>query len=74
MDTEDPRNENKASRKDSEVPSTEEPREDQRVNQELDASINSTNNVNVVSSTVNVAVTEVNAVDPKTSIEVPNDL
>ncbi|GKD01829.1 hypothetical protein Tco_1172103 [Tanacetum coccineum] len=86
MDTEDPGNENEASGKDSEVPSTEEPREDQRVNQELDASINSTNNintasdgnntnnVNVVSSTVNAAVTEVNVVDLKTSIELPNDL
>ncbi|GKB53431.1 copia protein [Tanacetum coccineum] len=85
-DAEDPRNENAASRKDSEVPSTEEPREDQRVNQELDASINSTNhintnsdgnntnNVNVVSSTINVAVTKVNVVDPKTSIELSNDL
>ncbi|GJQ95694.1 hypothetical protein Tco_0006833 [Tanacetum coccineum] len=60
----------KDSRKDSEVPNTEEPREDQRVNQELDASINSTNNinsasdgnstnnVNVVSSIVNAAVIE----------------
>ncbi|GJZ20997.1 putative ribonuclease H-like domain-containing protein [Tanacetum coccineum] len=47
MDTEDPGNENAASGKDSEVPSTEEPREDQRVNQELDASINSTNNINI---------------------------
>ncbi|GKB72940.1 putative ribonuclease H-like domain-containing protein [Tanacetum coccineum] len=86
MDTEDPGNESEASGKDSEVPSTEEPREDQRVNQELDASINSTNNintasngnntnnVNVVSSTVNAAGIEVNAVDPKTSIELPNDL
>ncbi|GJX95548.1 putative ribonuclease H-like domain-containing protein [Tanacetum coccineum] len=85
IDTEDPGNENEASGKDSEVPSTEEPREDQRVNQELDASINSTNNintasdgnstnnVNVVSSTVNAAVTEVNVVDPKTSIELLND-
>ncbi|GJY51539.1 putative ribonuclease H-like domain-containing protein [Tanacetum coccineum] len=85
-DAEDPGNENAASRKDSEVPSTEEPREDQRVNQELDASINSTNhintnsdgnntnNVNVVSSTINVAVTKVNVVDPKTSIELSNDL
>ncbi|GKD82291.1 putative ribonuclease H-like domain-containing protein, partial [Tanacetum coccineum] len=71
MDTEDPWNENEDSGKDSEVPSTEEPREDQRVNQELDASINNTNNVNAVSSTVNVAVTEVNAVDPKTNIELP---
>ncbi|GJS93791.1 ribonuclease H-like domain-containing protein [Tanacetum coccineum] len=80
-DTEDPGN------KDSEVPSIEEPREDwyQRVNQVLDAGINntnnintasdgnSTNNVNVVSSTVNVAGIEVNVVDPKTSIELPSD-
>ncbi|GJS23201.1 putative ribonuclease H-like domain-containing protein [Tanacetum coccineum] len=35
---------------------------------------NSTNNVTAVSSTVNAAGTEVNAVDPKTSIELPNDL
>ncbi|GKC12662.1 putative ribonuclease H-like domain-containing protein [Tanacetum coccineum] len=34
---------------------------------------NNTNNVNVVSLTVNAAVTEVNVVDPKTSIELPND-
>ncbi|GJT73800.1 ribonuclease H-like domain-containing protein [Tanacetum coccineum] len=34
---------------------------------------NSTNNVNVVSLTINAAGTEVNAVDPKTSIELPND-
>ncbi|GJS44749.1 putative ribonuclease H-like domain-containing protein [Tanacetum coccineum] len=34
---------------------------------------NSTNNVNAVSSTVNVVGSEVNAVDPKTSIELPND-
>ncbi|GJW01042.1 ribonuclease H-like domain-containing protein [Tanacetum coccineum] len=85
MDTEDPWNESEALGKDSEVPSTEEPREDQRVNQELDASINSTNNintasngnntnnVNAVSSTVNFAVTKVNVVDLKTSIELPND-
>ncbi|GKD08580.1 hypothetical protein Tco_1188265, partial [Tanacetum coccineum] len=87
-DAEDPGNEsgNLTKGKDSEVPSIEEPREDQRVNQELDASINrtnnintasdgnSTNNVNAVSSTVNVAVIEVNDVDPKTSIELPNDL
>ncbi|GJU17005.1 hypothetical protein Tco_1144971 [Tanacetum coccineum] len=83
--TEDLGNENEASGKDSEVPSIEDPREDQRVNQELDASINSTNNintasdgnstnnVNAVSLTVNAAVIEVNAVDPKTSIELPND-
>ncbi|GKF64159.1 hypothetical protein Tco_0187607 [Tanacetum coccineum] len=75
-DAEDPRN------KDSEVLSTEEP----RINQEKDDCINSSNNINtasdgnntnngnVVSSTVNVVVTEVNVVDPKTSIELPNDL
>ncbi|GKA86400.1 putative ribonuclease H-like domain-containing protein [Tanacetum coccineum] len=68
--------------KDSEVPSIEE----QRVNQELDASINNTNNinnasdgnntnnVNAVSSTVNAVGIEVNVVDPKTSIELLNDL
>ncbi|GJV29327.1 hypothetical protein Tco_1385775, partial [Tanacetum coccineum] len=67
--------------KDSEVPSTEEP----RINQEMHDNINNTNNintasdgnntsnVNVVSSTVNAAVTEVNVVDPKTSIELLND-
>ncbi|GKB59676.1 putative ribonuclease H-like domain-containing protein [Tanacetum coccineum] len=67
--------------KDSEVPSTEEP----RINQEKDDNINSTNNintasdgngtnnVNAVSSTVNVAGSEVNVVDPKTCIELPND-
>ncbi|GKE08467.1 putative ribonuclease H-like domain-containing protein, partial [Tanacetum coccineum] len=78
MDTEDPRNENATSGKDSEVPSTKEPREDQRVNQELDASINSTNNINTASNgnstnNVNVAVTEVNVVDLKISIELLND-
>ncbi|GJV88463.1 ribonuclease H-like domain-containing protein [Tanacetum coccineum] len=78
-DVQDPGNE------DSEVPSTKEPREDQRVNQVLDAGINSTNNinttsdgnstnnVNAVSSTVNVARIEVNVVDPKISIELSND-
>ncbi|GKB14417.1 uncharacterized mitochondrial protein-like protein [Tanacetum coccineum] len=82
-DAEDPGNEsgNPTEGKDSEVPSTEEP----RINQEKDDNINSTNNintasdgnntnnVNVVSSTVNAAGIEVNAVDPKTSIELPND-
>ncbi|GKG06573.1 hypothetical protein Tco_0329542, partial [Tanacetum coccineum] len=70
IDIEDPKNENVSSGKDSEVPNTEEAKEDQRVNQELDASINSTNNintasdgnntnnVNAVSSTINVVVTE----------------
>ncbi|GJR71271.1 putative ribonuclease H-like domain-containing protein [Tanacetum coccineum] len=86
-DAEDPMNENgnQTKGKDSEILSTEEPRKDQRVNQELDASINntnninsasdgnSTNNVNAVSSTVNAVVTEVNVVDPKTSIKLPND-
>ncbi|GJY85993.1 putative ribonuclease H-like domain-containing protein [Tanacetum coccineum] len=84
MDTQDPVNENEASGKDSKVPSTEEPREDQRVNQELDASINNTNNintasdrnntnnVNVVSLTVNAVVIKVNVVDLKTSIELLN--
>ncbi|GJV91291.1 putative ribonuclease H-like domain-containing protein [Tanacetum coccineum] len=45
--------------KDSEVPSTEEP----RVNQEKDANINSTNNINTVSPTVNAAGIEDNVVD-----------
>ncbi|GJW37891.1 putative ribonuclease H-like domain-containing protein [Tanacetum coccineum] len=35
---------------------------------------NNTNNVNAVSSTVNAPGIEVNAVDPKTSIELPNNL
>ncbi|GJW92319.1 putative ribonuclease H-like domain-containing protein [Tanacetum coccineum] len=43
----------------SEVPNTEEP----RVNQEYDESINNTNNINTVSSTVNTASIEDNAVD-----------
>ncbi|GJZ22207.1 ribonuclease H-like domain-containing protein [Tanacetum coccineum] len=34
---------------------------------------NNTNNVNAVSSTVNADGTKVNVVDPKTSIELPND-
>ncbi|GJW92243.1 putative ribonuclease H-like domain-containing protein [Tanacetum coccineum] len=38
-----------------------------------DSDENSTSNVNAVSSTVNVAGIEVNAVDPKTSIELPDD-
>ncbi|GJT23534.1 hypothetical protein Tco_0893471 [Tanacetum coccineum] len=83
-DAEDPRNEsgNPTERKDSEVLSTEEP----KINQEKDDNINSTNNintasdgnntdnVNAVSSTVNAADIEVNVVDHKTSIELPNDL
>ncbi|GJS12775.1 ribonuclease H-like domain-containing protein [Tanacetum coccineum] len=82
-DDEDPGNEsgNPTEGKDSEVPSTDEP----RINQVLDVGINSTNNidtasggnntnnVNAVSLTINAAGLEVNAVDPKTSIELPND-
>ncbi|GKF05862.1 putative ribonuclease H-like domain-containing protein, partial [Tanacetum coccineum] len=45
--------------KDSKVPSTEEP----RVNQEKDANINITNNINTVSSTFNVGCIKDNAVD-----------
>ncbi|GJR47893.1 hypothetical protein Tco_1315996 [Tanacetum coccineum] len=45
--------------KDSEVPSIEEP----RVNQEKDANINSTNNINTVSPTVNAASMKDSAVD-----------
>ncbi|GKD92996.1 retrovirus-related pol polyprotein from transposon TNT 1-94, partial [Tanacetum coccineum] len=66
---------------DSEVPSTEEP----RVNQEKDDNVSSTNNVNTarinntntinnVSQTVNTAGIEVIVVDPKLSIELPDDL
>ncbi|GJW95660.1 ribonuclease H-like domain-containing protein [Tanacetum coccineum] len=44
---------------DSEVPNTEE----SRVNQELDANVNSTNNINIVSPTVNAADIENNAID-----------
>ncbi|GJR26153.1 putative ribonuclease H-like domain-containing protein [Tanacetum coccineum] len=69
-DAEDPGNE------DSEVPSTEEP----RVYQEKDDNVSSTNNVNTasntintVSPTVNAAGIEVNVVDPKSSIELPDD-
>ncbi|GKD19183.1 putative ribonuclease H-like domain-containing protein, partial [Tanacetum coccineum] len=82
-DAEDPGNEsgNPTKGKDSEVSSTEEP----RINQEKDDNINntnnintasdgnSTNNVNAVSSTVNAVGLEVNVVDLKTSIELPND-
>ncbi|GJY45756.1 putative ribonuclease H-like domain-containing protein [Tanacetum coccineum] len=82
-DAEDPGNEsrNPTKGKDSEVPSTEEP----RINQEKVDNINSTNNinsasdgnstnnVNAISSIVNTARIKVNVVDPKTSIELPND-
>ncbi|GKE49274.1 hypothetical protein Tco_1480532 [Tanacetum coccineum] len=53
MDAEHPEN------KGNEVPNTEEP----RVNQEQDESINSTNNINTVSSTINTASIEDNDVD-----------
>ncbi|GJX87964.1 putative ribonuclease H-like domain-containing protein [Tanacetum coccineum] len=53
MDTKNPENENSA------VPNTEEP----RVNQEQDESINITNNINIVSLTVNTASIEDNALD-----------
>ncbi|GJS66730.1 putative ribonuclease H-like domain-containing protein [Tanacetum coccineum] len=48
-------------------------KEDERDNQEKDDNVNSTNNVNAVSSTVNTAGIEVNAVGAKTSIELPDD-
>ncbi|GKC16734.1 putative ribonuclease H-like domain-containing protein [Tanacetum coccineum] len=65
-DAKDPGNEsgNPTEGKDSEVPSTEEP----RINQEKDDNINNTNNVNAVSSTVNVVVTEVNVVNLKKAL------
>ncbi|GKB23177.1 uncharacterized mitochondrial protein-like protein, partial [Tanacetum coccineum] len=62
-DAEDPRNE------DSEVPSTEEP----IVNQEKDASVNSTNTINTVSPTVNTAGIEDNAVDENIVYECDDD-
>nr|GFC61182.1 hypothetical protein [Tanacetum cinerariifolium] len=52
-DAEDPGN------KDSEVLSKEEP----RVNQEKDANVNNTNNINTISPTINVADIEDNAID-----------
>ncbi|GKF63673.1 hypothetical protein Tco_0187121, partial [Tanacetum coccineum] len=83
-DEEDPGNEsgNPTEGKDSEAPSIKDP----IINQENDDYINSTNNinttsdgnntnnVNAVSSTINAAGSEVNVVDPKTSIKLPNDL
>ncbi|GJR20601.1 putative ribonuclease H-like domain-containing protein [Tanacetum coccineum] len=66
MDTEDPGNESEASGKDNaSINSTN--------NINTASNGNNTNNVNAVSSTVNAAGIEVNAVDPKTSIELPND-
>nr|GEW80045.1 ribonuclease H-like domain-containing protein [Tanacetum cinerariifolium] len=54
---------------DNEVLSTEEP----RVNQEKEANVNNTNNINAVSSTVNAASNEINAVGRKSSIELSDD-
>ncbi|GKE85563.1 hypothetical protein Tco_1559305 [Tanacetum coccineum] len=75
-DAEDPRNKsgNPTKGKDSEVPSTEEP----RINQEKDDNINNTNNINTASdgnntNNVNAAGLKVNSVDPKTNIELLND-
>ncbi|GJU62242.1 putative ribonuclease H-like domain-containing protein [Tanacetum coccineum] len=48
-------------------------KEDESDDQEKDDNINSTNNVNAVSSTVNVVGIKVKDVDPKTSIELPDD-
>nr|GEZ05422.1 ribonuclease H-like domain-containing protein [Tanacetum cinerariifolium] len=56
--------------KDSEIPSTKEP----RVDQEEKDSVNSTNRVNVVSSTVNTANNEVHVVGRKSSIKLLPDL
>ncbi|GJZ68140.1 putative ribonuclease H-like domain-containing protein [Tanacetum coccineum] len=60
-DTKDQGNEsgNPSEGKNSKVPSTEEP----RINQEKDASVNTTNNINIVSPTVNAARIEDNAID-----------
>nr|GEY97562.1 hypothetical protein [Tanacetum cinerariifolium] len=63
-DTKDPGNE------DSEALITKQP----RVNQEEMGSVNSTNIVNAVSSTVNAANNEVSVVGRKSSIELPDDL
>ncbi|GKA96912.1 putative ribonuclease H-like domain-containing protein [Tanacetum coccineum] len=55
--------------KDSEVPNIEEP----RVNQEQDESVNSTNNINTVSLTVNTASIEDNAIDENTVYRCADD-
>ncbi|GJU26331.1 ribonuclease H-like domain-containing protein [Tanacetum coccineum] len=54
-------------------PSGEEEKKDATNNINTASNGNSTNNVNAVSSTINVAVTKVNVVDPKTSIKLPDD-
>ncbi|GJZ22058.1 putative ribonuclease H-like domain-containing protein [Tanacetum coccineum] len=68
MDTEDPRNENEASGKDSEVPSIEEP----RINQEKDDYINSTNNINTASDGNNT--NNVNAVNDDEDVGAETDM
>ncbi|GKG08227.1 hypothetical protein Tco_0334059, partial [Tanacetum coccineum] len=71
-DAKDPWNKsgNPTEGKDSEVPSIEEP----RINQEQDDNINSTNNVNAISSTIKAVGIEVNVVDLKSSIKLLDDL
>ncbi|GKE61496.1 putative ribonuclease H-like domain-containing protein [Tanacetum coccineum] len=56
--------------KDSEIPSTEET----RINQEKDASVNSTNNINTVSPTVNATSIKDNAIDENIVYGCANDL
>ncbi|GJT37474.1 putative ribonuclease H-like domain-containing protein [Tanacetum coccineum] len=63
MESEHPEN------KDNEVPNTEEP----RVNQKQDANVNSTNNINTVSLTVNAVDIENNAVDENIVYRCIND-
>ncbi|GKF72984.1 hypothetical protein Tco_0219316, partial [Tanacetum coccineum] len=61
---------------DDETKVDEDPRKESECNDhEKEYKVNNTNNVNTVSSTINVAGTnEVNAVGGKTSIELPHDL
>ncbi|GJZ95865.1 putative ribonuclease H-like domain-containing protein, partial [Tanacetum coccineum] len=59
--------------KDYEVPSTEDPRKDQSVNQEKDANINSTNNINTISLTVNAVGIKDNAFNENTVYECADD-
>ncbi|GKA21118.1 putative ribonuclease H-like domain-containing protein, partial [Tanacetum coccineum] len=71
-DAKDPGNEsgNPPEGKNSEVPSTDEP----RINQEKDASVNSTNNINTISPIVNAASIEDNVVDKNIVYGCANDL
>ncbi|GJV33816.1 retrovirus-related pol polyprotein from transposon TNT 1-94 [Tanacetum coccineum] len=66
---------------DSEVPSTEELRVNKEKYNNVSSTnnvnttrVNSTNTINTVRQTVNAAGIEVNVVDPKSSIELPDDL